>query len=46
MEESILKKSYADERGKILQFIQEPWAIYPLNRILPKHINKWKDDNL
>ena len=43
---SILKKSYADERGKILQFIQEPWAIYPLNRILPKHINKWKDDNL
>ena len=43
---SVLKKSYADERSKILQFIQESWAVYPINRIMPHHINKWKDETL
>ena len=43
---SVLKKSYADERSKILQFIQEAWAVYPINRIMPHHINKWKDETL
>jgi integrase len=38
---SILKKCYADERSKILQFIKEPWAVYPINRIMPHTINKW-----
>ena len=43
---SILKKCYADERSKILQFIKEPWANYPINRIMPHTINKWKEDAL
>jgi len=40
---SVLKKCYKDERSKILQFIKEPWANYPINRIMPHTINKWKD---
>jgi|TARA_R100001086_G_scaffold158138_1_gene84679 integrase len=40
---SVTKKSYKDERSKILQFIKESWAVYPINRIMPHHINKWKD---
>jgi integrase len=43
---SITKKCYKDERGKILQFIKEPWAVYPVNRIMAHHINKWKEVNL
>ena len=43
---SINKKCYADERSKILQFIKEPWAVYPVNRIMAHHINKWKEINL
>ena len=43
---SITKKCYKDERGKILQFIKEPWAVYPVNRIMAHHINKWKELNL
>jgi integrase len=40
---SILKKSYKDEKSKILQFINEPFGSYPINRIMPEHLNKWKD---
>ena len=40
---SILKKSYKDEKSKILQFINEPFGSYPINRIIPEHLNKWKD---
>ena len=43
---SVLKKSYKDERAKILQFIKESWSAYPINRIMPHHINKWKDQSL
>ena len=43
---SILKKCYADERSKILQFLQETWAVYPINRIMPHTINKWKENAL
>ena len=43
---SILKKCYSDERSKILQFLQEAWAVYPINRIMPHTINKWKETAL
>ena len=43
---SVLKKSYKDERSKILQFIRESWSAYPINRITPQHINKWKERSL
>jgi integrase len=43
---SVHKKCYYDERGKILQFIQEPWGSYPINRIMPHTINKWKENAL
>ena len=43
---SILKKCYSDERSKILQFIKEAWAVYPINRIMPHTINKWKETAL
>ena len=43
---SINKKCYADERSKILQFIQEPFGVYPINRIMPHTINKWKENAL
>jgi len=43
---SITKKCYKDERSKILQFIKEAWAVYPINRIMPHTINKWKDNAL
>ena len=43
---SILKKCYADERSKILQVLQETWAVYPINRIMPHTINKWKENAL
>ena len=45
-EVSILKKCYRDERSKILQFVKESWAVYPINRILPHTINKWKETAL
>ncbi len=43
---SINKKCYKDERSKILQFIKEAWAVYPINRIMPHTINKWKENAL
>ena len=43
---SVLKKCYMDERSKILQFIKEPWSNYPINRIMPHTINKWKENAL
>ena len=43
---SITKKCYNDERSKILQFIKEAWAVYPINRIMPHTINKWKENAL
>ncbi|MDB2617555.1 site-specific integrase [Candidatus Pelagibacter bacterium] len=43
---SPLKKCHKDEKGKILQFIKEPWAMYPVNRIMAPHINKWKEHQL
>ena len=43
---SPLKKCHKDEKGKILQFIKEPWAMYPVNRIMAHHINKWKEHHL
>ena len=43
---SINKKCYKDERSKILQFIKEAWAVYPINRIMPHTINKWKETAL
>ena len=45
-EVSILKKCYRDERSKILQFIKESWSVYPINRIQPHTINKWKENAL
>jgi integrase len=27
-------------------FIKEAWAVYPINRIMPHTINKWKEDTL
>ena len=45
-ERSINKKCYKDERSKILQFIKESWAVYPINRIMAHHINKWKEQQL
>ena len=45
-EVSILKKCYRDERSKILQFVKESWSVYPINRILPHTINKWKENAL
>ena len=40
---SILKKSYSDEKCTILNFLKESWASYPVNRIVPATINKYKD---
>ena len=40
---SILKKSYSDEKCTILNFLKESWASYPINRIIPATINKYKD---
>ena len=40
---SILKKSYSDEKCTILNFLKESWASYPINRIVPATINKYKD---
>ena len=39
---SVTKKTYQDERCSILNLIKEPWAVYPINRILGHHINKYK----
>jgi len=39
---SPLKKSYKDEQSKIKQFLQEGWSAYPVNKIVPNTINKWK----
>ena len=43
---SVLKKGYQNERSQILMFIKEAWAVYPINRIMPHTINKWKEDTL
>ena len=39
---SVTKKTYQDERCTILNLIKEAWAVYPINRILGHHINKYK----
>ena len=43
---SILKRCYQNERSQILMFIKQAWAVYPINRIMPHTINKWKEDTL
>ena len=43
---SILKRCYHNERSQILMFIKETWALYPINRIMPHTINKWKEETL
>ena len=41
---SILKKCYRDERYTILGFIKnEAWSSYPIHRIKPTTINKYRD---
>jgi integrase len=40
---SILKKSYSDEKCTILNFLKENWSTYPINRIVPDTINKYKN---
>ena len=40
---SVLKKSYSDEKCTILNFLKEDWATYPINRIVPDTINKYKN---
>ena len=41
---SILKKCYRDERYTILALLREAWSCYPINKIRPSTINKWKDN--
>ena len=41
---SILKKCYRDERYTILALFREAWSCYPINKIKPATINKWKDN--
>ena len=40
---SVLKKCYRDERYTILGLLKEAWSSYPINRIKPATINKYKD---
>ena len=40
---SVLKKSYSDEKCTIINFLKEDWATYPINRIVPDTINKYKN---
>ena len=40
---SVLKKSYSDEKCTILNFLKENWSTYPINRIVPDTINKYKN---
>ena len=40
---SILKKCYRDERYTILGLLKEAWSSYPINKIKPATINKYKD---
>ena len=45
-EVSIIKKSFRDERYTILSLCREPWSIYPLNRITPLVIAKYRDNQI
>ena len=40
---SVLKKSYSDEKCTILNFLKENCSTYPINRIVPDTINKYKN---
>ena len=40
---SVLKKCYRDERYTILGLLKEAWSSYPINKIKPATINKYKD---
>ena len=40
---SVLKKCYRDERYTILGLLKEAWSSYPINKIKPTTINKYKD---
>jgi len=40
---SVLKKCYRDERYTILGLLKEAWSSYPINKITPATINKYKD---
>ena len=42
-EVSIIKKTYRDERYTILSLCRESWSTYPLNRITPLIISKYRD---
>jgi len=39
---SVLKKCHYDERCTILGFLKESWSSYPINKIKPHTINKFK----
>ena len=39
---SVLKKCYRDERYTILGLLKEAWSSYPINKIKPATINKYK----
>ena len=45
-EVSIIKKTYRDERYTILSLCREPWSAYPLNRITPLIISKYRDKQI
>ena len=40
---SVLKKCHRDERYTILGLLKEAWSSYPINKIKPTTINKYKD---
>ena len=40
---SVLKKCHRDERYTILGLLKEAWSSYPINKIKPATINKYKD---
>jgi hypothetical protein len=42
-EVSILKRCHRDERYTILVLFREAWSSYPINKIKPSTINKYKD---
>ena len=45
-EVSIIKKTYRDERYTILSLCREPWSAYPLNRITPLIVSKYRDKQI
>jgi len=45
-EVSIIKKTYRDERYTILSLCRESWSAYPLNRITPLIVSKYRDKQI